>query len=358
MPKPSNNSDEPREVELGQTSHLRVTLLSIRWLSLFALLPLALLPLSARVEWYGFELFVSFFPQVLILLWTVLFGVLILAARVALSYGLPKSLQKIGALNLGLFATAIGMMIVVFSWSINISSPFRGLAESVDTQSENMRVGTFNMWYRNSGSDSDLVLLAEKNLDILAMQEVEKSDVKRMKELGNFGHSYITDCDCSANDSEIALLSKYPIRFAESLYEETDSVVLRAELEMGDDSPLTVYAVHMIVPYVESAYDSRGPTYDQLADSVVAEDAPTILLGDFNTTVFSPQLRDFTVAVSDDVRKVTTRAWPRCSWYGATGVGCLRIDHVFVPKDALIYALEIGEEEASDHRSVMVELSI
>jgi endonuclease/exonuclease/phosphatase (EEP) superfamily protein YafD len=78
-------------------------------------------------------------------------------------------------------------------------------------------------------------------------------------------------------------------------------------------------------------------------------------MGDFNTTVYSPDLQKFSND-TPSVRNIVARPWPACSWFGYGELACARIDFVFAPAQSVPVALEVGDETSSDHRSVIAEI--
>ena len=99
-----------------------------------------------------------------------------------------------------------------------------------------------------------------------------------------------------------------------SLYEDQNSTIQRSVVEIGSEQDIVVYSVHMFVPYESESYSNRAQAFSLLQDSVLADTDPVFILGDFNSTIFSPQLNNFSEQVKDVSTNVTRRFWPECSW--------------------------------------------
>lgn len=270
--------------------------------------------------------------------------------------GLDRYLSSVGRnamISIGL-SLVFGLHILVFSTHrITIMQP--GDSQALG---ETITLGTFNKLYDSENYVRDTDFLLASRIDILSLQEVDEEEVQYVSQL--LGHEYtvVTDCGCSAYGTEVAIVSKFPILYAETIYEHDNSVILRSQIEHDYYGEIVVYTVHMHVPNSPESLRLRGEAFEALTRGIQSELVPVFAMGDFNTTIFSPQMHDFRVAVGESVTGVYERRWPRCSWYGYSEAGCIRIDHIFVPAQARVGSHEIGQENFSDHRPVVVEVAI
>jgi endonuclease/exonuclease/phosphatase (EEP) superfamily protein YafD len=224
--------------------------------------------------------------------------------------------------------------------------------------SETLTIGTFNKLYtsQNFVSDTDFLLL--DRVDVISLQEVNPVEVKIVADMLGYEYTTITECGCSAGNTDVALVSRYPIIQSKTIFEHNDAVILRSELRSQSGVSMVVYTVHMYVPISPETQNQREEAFDKLATSVNAETGHVFVAGDFNTTVFSPLLRGFARETQVSLQGAYERNWPRCSWFGFGEVGCVRIDHVFVPRWATVHSISVGDQNFSDHRAVVVELSL
>ena len=310
------------------------------------------------VRWWPLEFIASYIPQILISTWVYLMVYATVATWYAFIYDARLFVEKVGRTSLSALVLSMVAGVFVFSYSINIVTPL-DINDELSFRSDRLTVGTFNKLYRSQNFASDAELITATKVDVFSLQEVSETDINLIKERVNHDFSYITDCNCSASETEVGLVSKYPITNALTIYEDENAVIARTLIDSEEHGEFVVYLVHMHVPYIQSSYEQRDDALRLLSDAMNSEVLPTFAVGDFNTTVFSPDMREF----MDNTRasqNVVSRSWPECSWFG-TPVGelaCARIDYVFVPRDAVVYSLEIGDESYSDHRSVITEVTL
>lgn len=353
MPKKSAQSKSKDEPLLPR---LKVTIYVLRALAILLLVAVVILLMSLWIEIQFFELYVSYLPQLLLVGAAVHLLAATLATRIVLVHDFSTAIKRLGIVFSSMYAIASILAVVAGSISVTNFSP-SVFSESPEDATQ-IKVGTFNAHYISNDFAVDAGVIFAEGVDVLALQEVDESDVSYIQKLLGYEYSYVTNCDCSAGDTEVALVSKYPITRADTLYEDENSTILRSEVARTDEYKVSVYNVHMYVPYIASAYSERSQAYSLLSDSVSNDPYETIVMGDFNTTIFSPQLRRFSDDNKLSIHDVTERFWPRCSWFGVTDAGCLRIDHVFSPTSYQLHSVKILPTKESDHKPVVVELSL
>ncbi len=259
-------------------------------------------------------------------------------------------------MSFGGLGVSLLLAVFVFAYSVNIVGAL-DISKEVSRNNSNLTVGTFNKLYRSTNFSDDAGAIAASQVDIFSLQEVSENEVRLLRERVNYEYSYITECDCSADDTEVGLISKFPIINAKTIYEHQNAVIARTVIDSELHGRFVVYLVHMHVPYQSQSYKLRKTTYEILSEAINGESLPTFAVGDFNTTIYSPDMQNF-MRDTPTVRNIVARSWPRCTWYGYSELACARIDYVFAPTGSIAYGIEIGQEDNSDHRSVIVELSL
>lgn len=128
--------------------------------------------------------------------------------------------------------------------------------------------------------------LSQLDADVVALQEAYGWDdttppfiATAAQEIG-LPNYYVAP---SASDHDTAILTRYEILEAESLFEELgDPSILRTRLQTPDGNPLNVFVIHLD-PFSEAI---RLCQLDQLTSAVGPyKQERTILLGDFNFTI-------------------------------------------------------------------------
>ncbi len=269
-------------------------------------------------------------------------------------YGWLEYIHRVGVFSVSALGASVLLAVFAFAYSTNILKPAL-VDDQLSRNGSHLTVGTFNKLYSSDNFSNDAALITAAQLDVFSIQEASEDDIRFIKEQVGHEYTYVTDCDCSANDTEVGLVSRFPIINAQTIYEHPGSVIARTVLESETYGQFVVYIVHMHVPYTSGSYALREGVYDLLSEAIVDESLPVFAVGDFNTTIYSPDMQAF-MKNTPNVRNIVLSPWPACSWFGYGELACARIDFVFAPRNATPFALEIGNESASDHRSVIAEI--
>lgn len=317
-----------------------------------------LVTLGLLIRWWPLEFIVSYTPQLLVLLWVYLMVYAVLATWYMFVNGAKIYKERVGIFSTATLFVAIFVGVYALAHSLNAVAAL-DIQDELSLSSERLTVGTFNKLYKSTNFVEDSNLITASRIDVFSLQEVKEAEIKLLSDRVNHPYTYLTDCDCSADDTEVGLISRYPIINAQTIYEHENAVIARTLISSEEHGDFVVYLVHMHVPYESSSYNLRKRAFKTLTDAANNETLPTFAVGDFNTTVFSPDMQNFS-SNADTMINVVSRSWPRCSWFGTKlgELACARIDYVFAPVESNIYSMEIGEQDFSDHRSVIVEVSL
>lgn len=156
-----------------------------------------------------------------------------------------------------------------------------------------------------------------------------------------------------------AILSRYPIRDTTSEFLPRGGVpmrrsVLAAVIDVGGDQQLAVVGTHL--HHLEADSDVRRPQVEavaSIAETLVANGFPTVVLGDMNAEPGADELRPFEAAGLSEAVTPLGRVLTFPSWDPDE-----HIDHVFVGPRLSASDLEVPRSEASDHLGVAVTLSL
>ncbi|MGC9522632.1 MAG: endonuclease/exonuclease/phosphatase family protein [Anaerolineae bacterium] len=198
-------------------------------------------------------------------------------------------------------------------------------------------------------AERQLALMREADADVIGLQESDTAritggnvDLVRYFADGLDMYSYYGP-PTTVGTFGIALLSRYPIEDARTFYmysEGEQTATLSARIAVGET------AYHVFVTHLGNG----GPLVQQQAVlQIVAEkeDAPVVLMGDFN---FRPDTDQYALTTSalDDA---WLRRWPD----GVDDAGVRpekRIDHVFVSPGLAVEDVRYIDDPASDHPAV------
>ena len=155
----------------------------------------------------------------------------------------------------------------------------------------------------------------------------------------------------------VAALSRLPLNKAEVV--DTGNYLgptLQVEVLL-EGQTFTVLTAHPPPPN-PSGFPYRNAQLASLAERLKALPGPKAFIGDMNTTVWSPYLRDFTAA--SGLRNArqgfgVVPTWPMIWYLWPLQIG---IDHCFVSRDVRVVNVRAGAAIGSDHLPLVVELAL
>ena len=275
--------------------------------------------------WLGFDVFSHFTVHFLIL-------------AVACALGL---LTRAGA-RLAAPVALAGVLALAF-WAHRHDSP----GFSAPSPPGRIRVMTFNTWNRNHDIGAIAAEIRRQRPDIIGMMEFGRDKPRIFSMLKK-------ELPHSANCVDLpycflGFMSRWPIEkvTARSLWLGPPYLHAIVRTPQG---PLHVFVVHtMRFPWM----GSQMKQVQAMARLVRRARGPKIVMGDFNSTIFSVVLRAFAKGSRLRLRTFLP-SWP--AW--AAGLPQLGIDHIFAsPRLKTVAGPFLGASSGSDHFPVIVELA-
>ena len=289
----------------------------------------------ANLHWWP-NLIAHFRPQLVIVLSLLCFALLFQRRWILAVIALTGS-----AANLGAMVTQAGSPLPMMPPSAN--SP-RVRLISVNVLQGNKRLDLLEQFIRTSDAD------------VLVFQEVTFKTANLLAKLktiypGQFMHPMKNSKGC-------ALLTRLPLISAR--WERTPGLeavgAIVAEIE-STTGRFAVLDIHSHKPTNEKDAASQG-TYFQWIGAKVQETQqrglPTVVAGDFNSTLWARALQDFTAKTQlSNVNQgiLFDATWSR--WLPQR----LMIDHVFLTPEWSLVGREVGPATGSDHRPLIVDLA-
>lgn len=222
------------------------------------------------------------------------------------------------------------------------------------TEGKTVRAMLINLYAGNGNSEQVLAFIRKADPDLLVLEEVT---TKWANELAVLNNDYPYNLVETREDPfGIMLLSKHSLRNAE-IVEIGDagvpSITADVYFPLGE---ISIIATHPVPP-IGSAYSrSRNTQLAMLPEVVAAQPRPVLLIGDLNTTPWSPW---FSSLVDHSGLKNSMKGfgfqptWP-------TGMPWMKIplDHMLHSEEIVIHNRMVGPDVGSDHRPVIVDFSI
>jgi endonuclease/exonuclease/phosphatase (EEP) superfamily protein YafD len=120
--------------------------------------------------------------------------------------------------------------------------------------------------------------------------------------------------------------------------------------------PFTVIGAHPSSPRSAAEFARRNREIDALTELAVFQRGPRVLIGDLNTTSWSPYFQDFLEATGLVDSRLGFGVEP--TWPALPLPLRIPIDHCLVSRDVAVTGRRVGPAVGSDHRGVAIDLSI
>lgn len=232
----------------------------------------------------------------------------------------------------------------------------------------NYRVLVANINKHTFDASRVLDVVAQEKPDLAFLIEVNSETAQQLQVLSQ-DLPYAVQ-EPIAPDFDLALYSRYPLQDIEIIHfgNKNNKQSLVAHVTVAG-RPLTLVGTHPSSPTDKKMFRARNTVLADVGDYIQKETEPVVLMGDFNTTMWSPYYRTM-------VRKTQLKntregfgirpTWPRmASRYGWPGwVQTLTtplqipIDHCLVSPQIAVAGIHTGGDTGSDHAPIVVDLAV
>jgi len=285
-------------------------------------------------SWWFFELFSHFRVQYFI----------VLAACGVIYVGGRKYREAI---------LVIAFALVNFSFidAYRVETPVQ--ASVTSNQKRTLRAVLVNVNHNNQAYGEVNRFIRSTNADFIILLEVTKAWMKSLNPL----RKYYPYTKSEANGpGGIALLSRIPFDGATIGVIGgigLPSIIARFSI---DGERLTLIGTHPYSPVSRRRAENRDQQLTEVAKFISHQADPILLLGDLNTSPWSPIFKDFLrgAGLRDSREGFGLQpSWP--TWFPPAWIP---IDHVLVSSNVTVYDRKIERDIGSDHYPVVVDFSV
>lgn len=255
---------------------------------------------------------------------------------------------------------ALGLATVALAWNAWLVLPYLPLpavaqpAAVALRDTRPVRVVSLNVHLHNDHVDAVLDYLRERRADVVALVEVHEAWAPALAELADrYPHQFVRP----RNDPfGVAILSAWPL-FAPRAAHCGDAPwpALVAEIDR-DGGRFTMVVVHPHPPLDAITDRQLNAHLRCVARLVAAMSGPCVVAGDFNATPWSAPFRGF-AAASGLVDSARGRGI-QPTWHAGLWPLRIPIDHIFVPRDAVLLGRRVGPDVGSDHFPIEAEFHL
>ncbi len=252
------------------------------------------------------------------------------------------------------------VIVVIGGFNLALISPlFLPRPREVVTTPQ-LRLMTANVFVRNDNTRLLIDLIKDEQPDVVLTLEINDHWLSALDDLQN-EYPYRID---SISDPRYpsygafgcALLSRLPLRDERIIRIGSQSLpVVMAEIE-SDGVELTVCGAHPYPPSGRERTIIRDEYLDELGRLLSTIRGPLVLLGDLNTTRWSPKFR--TLAKTAEMRDASEGFGWQPTWPGWLPLPQIPIDHVLVSPELKVIDHRVGPSIDSDHLPVTTDIVI
>jgi endonuclease/exonuclease/phosphatase (EEP) superfamily protein YafD len=220
---------------------------------------------------------------------------------------------------------------------------------------ERLRILTANVLLTNSELEPFLQLVQRVNPDVLVIVEYTPAwDQQRERWSAEFPHS---ERHPRKHGFGIAVFSKKPLLnvWADSLLGNVDAPQISFDVVL-DRQSVSITAVHAVSPLSQFRFFARN---EQLAAwAMKLKDGPRyqVVVGDFNSTTWSPYLRQFLRETGLRDSRQGSGLWP--TWPQFCWPMMIPIDHAFVSDNVHVHRRWVESDIGSDHFPIVLDISL
>jgi len=231
--------------------------------------------------------------------------------------------------------------------------PYLRPASHVDVDGPRLRLLHANILKDNRDFKAVFDPVSKTNADLVVLQEVTHewdNQIEILKQKYPYRKSAP-----GPEGSGMAVLSRFPFQHKQILHLDASThvaILVKVEVE---GRPVTLLSLHPTTPITPKKFANRNRQFAEAATLLNSIEGSKILVGDLNTTMWSPYFR--TLVEKSGLTDVHVGFGLLTSWpMPLPSFLRLPIDHCLVSRDVMVKDVQIGDKINSDHRPLIVDL--
>jgi endonuclease/exonuclease/phosphatase (EEP) superfamily protein YafD len=218
-----------------------------------------------------------------------------------------------------------------------------------------VRVLQANVLKSNRNYNAVLDLVNRSNAELIVLQEITEDWNEKIRAVAKL-YPYFKSAP-GLEGSGMAVFSRVPFEDVQVLQLDSSThIVIAVKLNLQGRG-VTLLSLHPPTPITAGKFENRNQQFREAAKFLNSVDGTKILIGDLNTTMWSPY---FGVLLhSAHLRDVRLGFGLKTSWpMPLPSFMRLPIDHCLVSADVEVRNVQVGAPIGSDHRPLIVDLAV
>ena len=250
-------------------------------------------------------------------------------------------------------AAAAGLAALVLGWAW-LTVPFK--AERAHAGPADLTVAVFNARHDPAALARGAAWAEREAVDVIMLAEAQDLRPSELRALFSaWPHARLSDAQMSAAGfqwrTRSAVFSRWPLEqtaFGSAAAARFNRPLLHLVIAHPDGA-MELSALHPFPPILRRAARNQGELFDAVAGELSANQR-FIIMGDLNTTVWSPIYARLPGLRAGDPRLIST-------FPAVPPVGGIAIDHILVGEALDVVDARVGPHLGSDHRPVIARLA-
>ena len=227
--------------------------------------------------------------------------------------------------------------------------------ENAKGEKPNFKIISINIFSDNNEYQYLEEYLSKEKADVIVLQELTPAWQKNV-EFVRKEYPYYKE-ETRANNFGIAVYSKHPfVKVETKNYIDDMHPSILADFDINGKK-VSVLMSHPVPPLPNQArFERRNEQYELIKKDIEAlPNYNIVLIGDLNTTVYSP---NFKLVQSDKLKDARSGFGLQNSWNAFIPIFRTNIDQCWVSKDIKVTNFYRGEDIKSDHFPIVAELQL
>lgn len=219
----------------------------------------------------------------------------------------------------------------------------------------NVRFMLANVQGNNRNYSELIEAVKANNPDVVVLQEVNQYWWKNIEAL-TAEYPNFKDV-VRPGGSGLAFFSRYPIERAEVLTLDDSAHPALVCVIKIENTALSIFTLHPPTPMSARKFNYRNGQFAQTAEMLKNTAAPKMLIGDLNTTMWSPYFTE--LLENSGLRDARTGRGIYPSWNAhLPSLLGIPIDHCLIGEKIEVENITTGDYTGSDHRPLIIDLRI
>lgn len=224
-----------------------------------------------------------------------------------------------------------------------------------NTNAQELRLMTANVAMRNENYADFYNSVETSAPDILVLQEVTEEWNQEIQPLRSvYPYSEILPKQGGAG---LALFSRYPLESAKVLFADSSMHPALLAVINFHGTALTILLMHPLTPMRPDKFTNRNEQLEAAAALMKSTPEPKLLVGDLNTTMWSPYYSDLVENSGLHDARIGRGLYPTFE-SDLPLLLSIPIDHLLTGEAIQVENFKFGTPTGSDHRPLVIDLKI